>query len=254
MARGLRRFFVDSVFSKEGALLELSPSETNHLSRVLRLKLGDSCWIFNRQGLRAEAVVETFSGNKQAALRLGKISPMKKSPLFLKVGQALPQKKKLDNLIEKAEELGVHELWTLETKRNIVRMREEARQRVRERWDRIVIEAAKQSGSTVLMRVEGPLPFSKVIEEKLESSDLAFLFHLDPKGLHFSEMIQQLKSVTLHKAPSVFLFFGPEGGFTHEEVAFAESHGIRKVFLGDSTLRLETAFLGVVGAIKFLMN
>lgn len=251
LPRGLRRFFVDAVFSTEGALLQLSPRETYHLSHVLRLKAGNACQIFNRNGLKAEAVIEAVSGKEGARLRLKKIHSLKENPLFLKVAQALPQKRKLDELVDRAEELGVRELWVLETQRSGVRMSAEARARVRERWERIVIEAAKQSGSPVLTRVEGPVSFEKVIQEKLEPSDQGFLFHPDPKGLCFSEMIGNLKS---RGTGSVFLFFGPEGGFTEEEVRLAESRGVRRVFLGDSILRLETAFVGVLGSLRFLLG
>jgi len=218
------------------------------------LKAGGACQIFNRDGFGAEALIEEVSWSGGARLRLRNIFPLRKSPLFLKVAQALPQKKKIDGLVEKAEELGVQELWILETKRTIVKMSQEACQRARRRWERIVIEAAKQSSSPILMRVEGPFSFEAVIEEKLGSRDQAFLFHPDPEGLAFFDFVQGLRHSQIQESPSpLFLFFGPEGGFTEGEVRLAESRGVRKVFLGPSTLRLETAFLGVVSSIRFLI-
>lgn len=250
MSRGLRRFFVEQVFSEEAASLQLSPRETFHLHRVLRLNAGDACRIFNREGWGAEAFIETISESQGALVRLKKIFPLKQKSFFLKVAQALPQKKKMDDLVRKAEELGVQELWAMETKRTLVKMPPEASRRAKGRWERIVIEAAKQSGSPWLMELQGPVRFEEVVEEKAETSDLSFLFHPDPRGLSFSEMMKAMTPPSA--ARTVFLFFGPEGGFTEGEVRFAESYGIRKVFLGDATLRLETAFLGVLGAIRFL--
>jgi 16S rRNA (uracil1498-N3)-methyltransferase len=186
---------------------------------------------------------------------LEKIYPLKGRSLFLKVAQALPQKRKMDDLVEKAEELAVQELWVLETRRGVVKMGKEAQERARNRWERIVIEAAKQSGSPVLTKVGGPISFEKVVTEKLEVSDRAFLFHPDPAGLPFGEMVKEMERQGEEERTSpVFLFFGPEGGFTEEEVQLAESFGVRKVFLGDSVLRIETAFLGVVSAIRFLLS
>jgi len=184
---------------------------------------------------------------------LKEIFPLKQRSLFLKVAQAMPQKGKMDRLVEKAEELAIQELWALETKRSVVKMRVEARSRVRERWERIVVEAAKQSGSSVLTRVEGPVPFETVIREKLERSDRAFLFHPDPRGLSFSAFVEQIREPEGETLPPAFLFFGPEGGFDEDEVRLAESRGAKKVFLGDSVLRLETAFLGVLSALRFLI-
>lgn len=249
MSRGLRRFFVDQVFSKDAACLQLSPRETFHLHRVLRLKRGDVCLIFNREGRGAEAFIEEIPENGPARVRLKDIFPLKQRSLFLKTAQAVPQKKKMDFLVQKAEELEVQELWIMETKRTVVKMKAAASQRARHRWERIVVEAAKQSASPVLTEIAGPCRFEEVVKEKLGPSDQPFLFHPDPQGLPFSKMMEAI----LRPLPSLFLFFGPEGGFTEGEVRWAESQGIPKVFLGDSTLRLETAFLGVLSAIRFLI-
>ena len=257
MSRSFRRFFVDSDFSNDRPTLKLSHRETFHLHHVLRLKPGDTCRVFNSKGREAQAVIETISEKEGARLKLEKISPSKEGRLHLKIGQALPQRGKMDTLVQKAGELGVRELWVLETERTVVKMKAEAGARAQKRWERIVIEAAKQSGNSVLTRVEGPLPFKKVLEENLEPSDRGFIFHPDPAGVPFSSVVEELREnvgAGLKPAPTVFLFFGPEGGFSGKEVHEAESRGVRKVWLGDSILRLETAFLGVTAALRFMVN
>ncbi len=238
---------MDQALSREGDLVELSSRETFHLHRVLRLKTGDACQVFNQRGRGAEALIETLS-ETTAGLRLKKIYPLKERKLFIKAAQALPQKKKMDELVDRAEELSVGELWMIETERTVVKMGAEARQRAKKRWERIGVEAAKQSGSSILMKIEGPLPFEKAVLEGKAPGEPAYIFHPDPQGLNFSQMVEEVKS-----GLSVFLFFGPEGGFSEKEVRWAESRGIRKVFLGESILRLETAFLGVLGALRFLI-
>ena len=255
MAPSLRRFYVDRVFSRVGEILELSPRETFHLHRVLRLKAGDHCRIFNRQGFGAEARIETISKEKGAELLLQNVFQLSEKSLPLKVAQAIPQRKKMDELVDRAEELGVHELWVVETRRSMVRMRREAAERARNRWERISVEAAKQSGNPVLMKIEGPLPFEKAVQEKIEPGDRGFIFHPDPTGISFQEMMVCLKQTGKEVMPSpVVFFFGPEGGFTEGEVHLAQSCGVRKVFLGHSILRLETAFLGVISAVRFLVS
>jgi 16S rRNA (uracil1498-N3)-methyltransferase len=255
LSRGLRCFYVDSVFPAENATLRLSSRETFHLHRVLRLKAGDACQIFNRNGWGAEALVETISQAEGAQVRLKKIFPVKEKTLLLKVAQALPQKRKMDDLVRQAEELGVHEFWILETERTVVKMSAEAGERARGRWERIVIEAAKQSGNPILMQVGGPFSFEKVLEEKRKRSEPSYLFHPDPSGLAFPSLVEGLRRSKSREAPaSAFLFFGPEGGFTEEEVRRAESVGVQKVFLGDSTLRIDTAFLGVLSALRWMLS
>lgn len=206
-------------------------------------------------GRSAQATIEAVSESEGARLQLTRLFPLTHKSLFLKVSQAIPQKQKMDSLVDWAAELGIQELWVTETKRSIVKMKGESRERARKRWERIVIEACKQSRSPVLTRIEGPLPLEQVIQEKVERFDRAFLFHPDSKGMPFSEWIQSLQRLKAEEHPvPLFLFFGPEGGFSEEEVKKAQSRGIQKVFLGESTLRVEVAFLGVLGALRFLVG
>lgn len=199
--------------------------------------------------------METISEEKGAQIRLQRIFPSEPSTFFLRVAQALPQKKKMDDLVRRAEELGVDELWALMTERTIVKMRSEASERVKKRWERIVIQAAKQSGSPGLMRVKGPVSFQEIFGERSFFENPIYLFHPDPSGLSFSDFIQELRERGRSNASvSASLLLGPEGGFTEEEVREAEAKGVRKVFLGDSILRVETAFLGVVSAVRLMVT
>ena len=224
----------------------MSSRETHHLQKVLRLKTGERCEIFNRERQGARATIQSISGGGNAELRLDEFTPAKENSLLIKVSQALPQKKKMDLLVDWASELSVQELWVTETERTIVKMKDEAGRRAKERWERIAVEASKQSSSGVLTQIEGPLSFESIVKEKIGPHDRAFLFHPDRRGIPFSEFIKNARS-------SVFLFLGPEGGFTEEEIEMAESSGVQKVFLGESILRLEVAFMGVLGALRFLV-
>lgn len=255
MPRSQRRFYTSSIFSAPGTSLELSLRESHHLARVLRLKAGDLCQLFNQEGWGAEAEVEIISKSMGVRVKLRKVFPLPQPfRFYLKVAQALPQKRKMDDLVEKAEELGVHELWAVETERSVVKMKKEARGRVRDRWERILTASAKQSKNPVLTQVEGPCSFEEIFETAMDRKDEGFLFHPDPDGLPFSEWVRGLHPDRVSKAaPSFFLFFGPEGGFTQKEICLAESHGVKKIYLGPSTLRVETAFTGVIGALRFLL-
>ena len=133
MLRTLRRFFVDAPLSREDTRVELSSRETYHLQRVLRLKVGDHCQIFSRTGQRAQATIQSISKGGRALLQLDELFSSPETSLRLKVGQALPQKRKMDVLVDWASELGIQELWVMETERTIVKMKGEARERARRR-------------------------------------------------------------------------------------------------------------------------
>ncbi len=244
-SRRLRRFFSSQPLPAQGQVLILPESETHHLKRTLRLGVGDHCLVTDGSGSEAEACVESFDDDK-AHLQIEEISQKKSGQLILKVYFPLVQHGKMDDWIEKAQELGVQEMVPLETERSVIKMKQAVLPRVLERWRRIVQQAAKQSGSLVLIEISSPRNLQSVLNS-LSAGDRIAIFHPDRQALAFRQWIQ-----TLDKSGSVHLFFGPEGGFSPKEVAMAQSKGGQIISLGDNILRAETAVLGVLSSLRFL--
>ena len=141
----LHRFYItpDHWNPEELVLLE---EEAHHCHEVLRCKPGDKVAVFNGRGVEASAeIVET----ERRRVKLSCINVSKSEPLRARItlGQAIPKKKNMDLIVQKATELGTHRIAPILSERTVVRLDQEERRRKQAKWQRVALEASKQSGS-----------------------------------------------------------------------------------------------------------
>jgi 16S rRNA (uracil1498-N3)-methyltransferase len=216
--------------AREGHEIDLSSEESHHVSRVLRLREGDSLRVFDGEGREWDGEVVT---GKKAGVRVrvgGEVEELVESPLAVVVCQALGRLDRMDWVVQKATEAGASAVSYFASERS-----ESARGapgRV-ERWRRIALAACKQSGRRVVPRVElidtlpGPVPESVLgllLDPHEESRPVAGALAGDPLA-------------------EVWIAVGPEGGFSPGERRTLVESGWTAVGLGPRTLRTETAAL-----------
>ncbi len=246
--RRLRRFFSNDPLPATGQRVFLSEDETRHLRKILRLKSGDECLVRDAGGQEARAVIVGYPAAGGTEIQIQELmSQALDSKLSIKVFAAVPQHGKMDFLVEKAQELGVAELTPLQTARTVLKMQGAGRERAVERWRRISREALKQSGSSVVMKVREPLTLKEALAAVPPRETLAF-FHPSSDAVEFSNWIQEWES----NMP-LNIFFGPEGGFSPEEVKAAAAKGAAIISLGQNVLKTDTAFVGVIAALRFML-
>ena len=223
-------FFCDP--GPEG-LAWLSPEDSRHALRVLRMKPGEGIRV-TVSGQRYAAVLEEREG--RAAARLLETLPSTEARTSLTLYQGLPKGDRMDLIVRQATEVGVSAIVPCLFARCVARP-EDAAARL-ERLHRIAREAAMQSGRTLVPPVEAPLPF-RVLPDRLRRHAKALV----PYELE--------RTLTLRQAYAgerdVALVIGPEGGFTPEEIALLPA---MPVTLGPRVLRTETA--GLVAAAMLL--
>ncbi len=221
------RFYVNWPLAPGPVVLD--GPEAHHLAAVRRFRPGDAVCLFNGDGREYPAVVTAVRRREVEAEITGVQTPQRELPFRVEVAAVLPKGDRAAFLVEKLTELGVAAFVPLRTQRGVV----EPRETKLDRLQRHVIEASKQCGRNVLMRV-GPLTDweSYCQQEKLPA--LRVLAHPGEAGPGL-----ELWADRGDRALAV----GPEGGFTEEEVAFARAHGWRGVSLGPRILRVETAAL-----------
>ncbi len=240
MTRKLRRFFTDSPL-KPGGTVTLSREETSHLQKTLRLGPGDSCLVTDGQGAEARAIVASLSGG-QAVLRLEDVSrPEAKKRPVIRLYPAYIHRGKMDDMVEKAQELEADSFVPVETEWTTIKLSAADAEKVSARWKKLVCEAAKQSGALRLMQIEKPVKYAQALAAE---DGAAVMFHPGEGSVEFAGWIK-----TVTPDSRLKLFFGPEGGFTDEEAAAFK--GV-KVRLTDSLLKADTAVLGVLSALRFL--
>jgi 16S rRNA (uracil1498-N3)-methyltransferase len=245
-----RRFYAPpGAFTPDGARVMLSEEESRHLRDVLRLRVGDEAYVFDGEGREfACVVVETGGREREARLDVrGRAEPLSpESPLELKLGVALLKGEKFDLVVQKATELGASAVVPVLTKRADVRPRDErdTNRRV-ERWRRLALEAAKQSGRARAPEVETPVAFDDFVAGEPHAEGLRILF-AERSGVGLDSLAGEVAA----RPTTVVALVGPEGGWNDEELARARTHGWTIITLGGRILRAETAAITVCVLIQ----
>jgi 16S rRNA (uracil1498-N3)-methyltransferase len=212
--------------------ITLAADEARHLRDVLRLKPGDEVYVFDGLGHEFRSTVSNIRRDFAELHIDAEVEPAKpESQLQLNLGVALLKGEKFDLVVQKATELGVTKITPLSTRYADIHLRDasDATKRVT-RWQRIAIEAAKQSGRAFVPEITLPVAFEKVVVEGT--------------GVMFSERDGEALE-SLPATSSITALVGSEGGWTDEEIESARARGFHVVTLGGRILRAETAAIAV---------
>ena len=237
----MRRFFASPENFIDGNIT-LGLGETRHLRDVLRLHTGDEASVFDGLGNEYLCTVETI-GKKEAVLSMRrKIEPSTpESPLTLTLAAAILPGEKFEITVQKAVELGVQTLQPLYSIR--CEVKPGGSRRKIERWQKIALESAKQSGRATLMKIAEPARLSDFLLRPLvpRSQDESLVFFSERDGTGFSE-IKAGKKITA--------VFGPKGGWDDLELDAAKRAGFTIITFGGRIMRAETAAIALSAILQ----
>jgi 16S rRNA (uracil1498-N3)-methyltransferase len=225
--------------------ISLQPREARYILTVLRLGLGDAVTVFDGAGneYRTE-LTEDYEGGIYLALR-EQLNPQRESSLRIILGQALLKGERMKFVIQKATELGVNRICPLVTSRSIPIVEGEREALRMERWQRIALEAAKQSGRTMIPEIEAIHELSDFFVQS--AGTRIMLWEEEPIPLR--EIVGKINPYA-----GITLLIGPEGGFSEAEVTAAQDQGFLVAGLGQRILRAETATLSVLSIVQHLFG
>jgi 16S rRNA (uracil1498-N3)-methyltransferase len=214
--------------------------EAKHLAQVLRIQSGATITVFDGLGNFAEARV--LSVSKQRIDLMLELAESKPTPLpEITLAQAIPKGKNMDWIVQKAVELGVSKIQPLVTRNTIVSPGDEKA----EKWRRTALEACKQCAQFTIPVIAEPISFDAWIKSP-DPSELKIIASLAENPENFRETLAAHPEIE-----SVTILIGPEGDFTPQETEVALAAGFIPVTLGDLVLRVETATLFSISAIRF---
>jgi 16S rRNA (uracil1498-N3)-methyltransferase len=240
----LRRFFVPPEAFGDGSVT-ISGDLFRHMVKVLRLKPGAGVLLADGRGTESAGIIdsvgkETLIVTIQESFVAAPVAAVPRITLF----QGLPKGDKLEFILQKTTELGVAEVIPFIAARSVPRIRkgEEAEKVVR--WQRIVQEAARQSGRSSVPQVSLAGSMAEVVN--MSGHSVKFL-------LWEGEKVNRLKDTLaeLPKPENIALIVGPEGGLSAEEAATATAGGFIPVSLGPRIVRTETAGLVMMAILQF---
>lgn len=220
------RFYVNSPLAP-GPVVLTGP-EAHHLAAVCRARPGDQVFLFNGDGREYAAEITALDRRRASILVVGVQSPKRELGFRLEVAAPLPKGDRGQFLVEKLTELGVTQFIPLRSHRSVTHAGENRRAKL----ERYVIEASKQCGRNVLMRIEPTWSW----DEFCARADL-------PAGKWIAQPGGPPPPVGIEQ--DIVCAVGPEGGFAPDESERAITHGWQPVGLGPRTLRIETAVIAL---------
>ena len=157
--------------------------------------------------------------------------------------QALPEKERMELIIQKVTELGVASIVPFKSEKSTSLKEREAKQKKAHRWQHIAMKAARQSRRARVPYVGEYRAFQKVLEDY--GKDGLRLLLWEKHGENLKDVLRQQQN------QRIYAMVGPEGGLTEDEVKLAKKKGFIPVKLGQRILRTETAAISMVGILQY---
>jgi 16S rRNA (uracil1498-N3)-methyltransferase len=230
----MRRFFCDNITA---ATATITGDDAHHISRVLRMKAGDALSLCDGAGNEFDAVITSVSP-EAVVCALGKRHASEaESPVKVTLFQCLPKTGKMELIVQKCTELGVFAIVPVHSARCVVVPGKDYDKK-RERYNRVALEAAKQSRRAMVPQV---LPLTELKNIDVQSFDLFLAAYEDETAVSLKQALRAANALT-----SIALLIGPEGGLEEGEVAQLVKAGAKSVSLGKRILRTETAGMAML--------
>ena len=242
----MHRFFVEEPAMGENSIT-ITGGDVNHIKNVLRMAVGDKICVINGQNNKEYYCEITAVGNDAVDTRICEIRESDQElgnevVLF----QGLPKSDKMELIIQKAVELGVHTIVPVSTDRTVVKLDAKKEANKRKRWMSISESAAKQSGRLRIPEVTPVVSYREALE-MAKKMDVRLIPYELAEGM---EKTRELMS-SIQPGQSVAVFIGPEGGFESSEIEKAMESGAWPITLGKRILRTETAGLVTLAMLVY---
>jgi 16S rRNA (uracil1498-N3)-methyltransferase len=231
------RFFV-SPDQIHGRRLALMGSQARQIYSVLRMREADHILALDNCGWQYDVRLDEVTSDLVTGEILSREEAGGEPRTELTLYQALLKKDNFEWVLQKGTELGVVRFVPLISQRCVVRQKTIKPAKL-DRWNRIIREAAEQSGRGRLPALSNPV----MLPEALEQADLFDSALIPWEGEVAKGFVEALRKGVEEQPSSmrIAIFIGPEGGFDEEEIEDAQAAGLKPVTLGPRILRAETA-------------
>jgi 16S rRNA (uracil1498-N3)-methyltransferase len=244
----VHRFFAPSLDPGDETAT-LPKDEAEHLTRVLRLGVGDTVSVFDGRGHEYLARVVSVHRRDVRVQVQSRIEPPPEWSVHLTLAQAVLKGDKMDDAVRDAVMLGVAAIQPIVTRRTEVTVAALIRGARVERWRRVALASAKQSRRAVLPEIRMPLTFQDALAEPAAAMRLMLV---EPESGAVTERMSALRSAP--PPGDALLLVGPEGGWDREEWTAAAAAGVRLMSLGCRTLRADAVPVAAISVLQFLWD
>jgi 16S rRNA (uracil1498-N3)-methyltransferase len=221
--------------------------EAEHLTRVLRLGVGDTVAVFDGRGHEFIARVASALRRDVRVQIVSRLEPAAEPGVALTLAQAILKGDKMDDVIRDAVMLGAAAVQPIVTRRSETTVAALMKGARLERWRRVALASVKQSRRAVLPEIRIPLTLETALDEPAAGLRLMLV---EPSASVSVEPVSALRQVPV--PADAILYVGPEGGWAADECTAAVAKGVRLISLGPRTLRADAVPVAAISVLNFL--
>ena len=243
----MQRYFINQVIQSVGEIISVPKEQEHHMVKVMRMNIEECCEIVDeKEELYIAKLIQisplelAIEEHKEQQVEL---------PIDVTIFVGLSKGDKLETIVQKATELGVHTIVPVEMKRNMVKWTKDKSQKKIERLQKIAQEAAEQSHRLRVPKVLELMTLKESVGLAKQSTKALVAFEEVAKEGEAAVLVQTLTS--LQKGDSIAFYFGPEGGFDIQEIDYLYRQEIHSCALGPRILRAETAPMYALAAVSY---
>ncbi|EUJ26093.1 16S rRNA (uracil(1498)-N(3))-methyltransferase [Listeria cornellensis] len=232
----MQRYFIEEV-KDETAII--TGDNFHHIVRVMRMKLDDQVYLVTPDERTAIAGISELGEDFVRLTVLSWKSESTELPIDITIASGLPKGDKLELITQKGTELGAKHFVSFPAKRSISKWDGKKAKKKVERLDKIALEAAEQSHRSFVPKFQHVESFQVLIQSLADYDYVVVAYEESAKEgetAALATVFNQMKP-----GESMLAIFGPEGGFSVEEIDKLEANKALKVGLGPRILRTETA-------------
>ena len=235
----MQKLFID--YTPENEIV-LEGEQARHIAKSLRMRVGDMLTVNDSNGNDFGCAIKEITRETVVLSVCYKQAVESEPDCSVTIYQGNPKGSKLEDIIQKCVELGAVRIVPVLTKRCVSRPDEKSTKKKTERYNKIALEAAQQSGRGIVPEVKELVSLKNAVAQ--DDSDIKIVFY-EGGG-------EPLRDIVDENAKSVSIYIGPEGGFEREEVDFLIENGATPATLGKRILRTQTAPVAALSAIMLI--
>lgn len=235
----MQKLFVD--FVPDGTVT-LSEEQSRHVAKALRMKKGDMLTLSCGDGSDYGCIISGVTGGLVTLDVCYKQANGSEPSVEVTLYQGVPKQTKLEDIVQKCTELGITKICPTLTHRSVSRPDEKQARKKAERYRKIALEAAQQSGRGIVPEISPMQCFEDAV--KNDNAELKIIFY-EGGG-------ESLQKLITPDVKTISVYIGPEGGFEKSEVELAIANGATAATLGARILRTQTAPVAATAIIMSL--
>lgn len=231
-------FFAENI----GQTHLITGEDAVHITKSLRMSVGEVLTLCDSNKIEHLCMIERITSEGVLVKVVSESECLNEPTVEVTLFAALTKGDKMETVIQKAVEIGVHSIVPVLTDRCVSRPDSKSSSKKQQRYQKISSQAAMQSRRAIIPQIH-QFTDLKTAASMLSDFDKVILFY-EGGG-------SPIKEIITPSDKKIAIFTGPEGGFEEREVELLQSRNAQTATLGKRILRAETAPLVALSAIMF---